>query len=461
MVDVLVVGAGPGGYVAAIRAAQLGLSVALVEKDNVGGVCLNWGCIPSKALIHNAEVIGHFQHARDYGVTVDSMTIDFGPAIDRSRQVSSRIVKGVEYLVRKNKLDLIKGTARLVGRGKVVVDADRQGREVEATHIIVATGGRPMVLPGLEPDGGKQVLTSYEALAMKELPKRIVIIGGGAIGCEFAYVWHTYGVDVTIVEMLPHLLPREDAEISAQVEDSFKRRGIKFRTGTKVERVDRSADPLTLTVSKDGQQEALTADKILLSVGWSPNSAGLGLEELGVELQRGYIAVGDQLQTNVPGIYAIGDVTGKLALAHVASAQGVACVEAIAGRPTSPLRYVDMPRCTYCSPQVASMGLTEAQAREAGHDVKVGTFPLRVLGKALAQNEAIGLAKIVTDAKYGEILGAHIVGPSATELIPELTLARMLEATAEEVGRNVHPHPTISEGVMEAALGALGHAIHI
>jgi dihydrolipoyl dehydrogenase len=459
--DVLVIGAGPGGYVAAIRAAQLKLSVGVVEKDELGGVCLNWGCIPSKALIHNAEVIDHFKHAKDYGVAVDNMTIDFGPAIDRSRQVSSRIVKGVEYLFKKNKLEHIKGTARLVGPNKVVVDPDGQGREVEAKHIILATGGRPMILPGLEPDGGKQVLTSYEALAQKELPKRIVVIGGGPIGCEFAYVWHAYGVDVTIVEMLPHLLPREDEEISRQLEDSFKRRGIKFRTGTKVEQVDRSGSPLKMTLSADGKQETLETDKILLSVGWRPNSEGLGLETLGVTVERGFIGVDDRLRTNLPGVYAIGDVTGKLPLAHVASHQGIVCVEGIAGLPVHPLHYVDMPRCTYCNPQVASMGLTEAQAREAGHDVKVGTFPLRVLGKALAQNEAVGLAKIVTDGKYGEILGAHIIGPSATELIPELTLARMLEATAEEIARNVHPHPTISEGVMEAALGALGRAIHI
>jgi dihydrolipoamide dehydrogenase len=389
------------------------------------------------------------------------MTIDFGPAIDRSRQVSSRIVKGVEFLFKKNKLDHIKGTARLAGANKVVVDPDGQGREVEAKNIILATGGRPMILPGLEPDGGKQVLTSYEALAQKELPKRIVIIGGGPIGCEFAYVWHSYGVDVTIVEMLPHLLPREDEEISRQLEDSFKRRGIKFRTGTKVEQVDRSGSPLKMTLSADGKQETLETDKIMLSAGWRPNSEGLGLEALGVTVERGFVAVDDRLSTNVPGVYAIGDVTGKLPLAHVASHQGIVCVEGIAGLPVHPLHYVDMPRCTYCNPQVASMGLTEAQAREAGHDVKVGTFPLRVLGKALAQNEAVGLAKIVTDGKYGEILGAHIIGPSATELIPELTLARMLEATAEEVARNVHPHPTISEGVMEAALGALGRAIHI
>ena len=461
MYDVLVIGAGPGGYVAAIRAAQLGLSVGVVERDEVGGVCLNWGCIPSKALIHNAEVIHHFKHARDYGVTIDSMSIDFGPAIDRSRQVSDRIVKGVQYLFRKNKLDLIKGTAKLAGPDTVVVDPQGQGREVKAKHIIVATGGRPFILPGLEPDGGKQVMTSYEALAQKELPKRVVIIGGGPIGCEFAYVWHAYGVDVTIVELLPHLLPREDIDISTQLEDSFKRRGIKFKTGTKVESVDRGSSPLTLTLSADGKQETMQADKILLSVGWVPNSQDLGLAELGVQIERNFIAVDDLMRTNVPGIYSIGDVTGKMPLAHVASAQGVTCVEAIAGQPVQPLRYIDMPRCTYCNPQVASMGLTEAQAREAGHDVKVGTFPLRVLGKALAQNEGIGIAKIVSDAKYGEILGAHLIGPNVTELIAELGLARMLEATAEEVGRNVHPHPTISEGVMEAALGALGHAIHI
>jgi dihydrolipoamide dehydrogenase len=461
MYDVLVIGAGPAGYVAAIRAAQLGMSVAVVERDELGGVCLNWGCIPSKALIHNAEVVSHFKHAKDYGVAFDNMTIDFGPAIDRSRQVSSRIVKGVEYLFRKNKLDLIKGTATLAGPNKVVVDPAGQGREVEAKHIIVATGGRPRTLPNLAPDASGQVLTSYEALQLKELPKRMVIIGGGPIGCEFAYVWHAYGVDVTIVEMLPHLLPNEDVDISIQLEDSFKRRGIKFRTGTRVEGVDRSASPMTLTISAGGKQEQLTADKIMVSVGWAPNTENLGLEALGVQVERGFITVDDRLRTTVPGIYAIGDVTGKVMLAHAGSAQGIACVEAIAGQEVQPLRYVDLPRCTYCNPQVASMGLTEAKAREAGYDVKVGTFPLRVLGKALAQNEAVGLVKLVTDAKYGEVLGAHIIGPSATELIPELTLARMLEATAEEIGRNVHPHPTISEGVMEAALGALGHAIHI
>ena len=461
MYDVVVIGAGPGGYVAAIRAAQLGMSVAVVERDQVGGVCLNWGCIPSKALIHNAEVINHFKHAKDYGVAFDNMSIDFAPAQERSRQVSDRIVKGVEYLFRKNKLERIKGTARLTARDTLAIEADGQSQEIKAKHIILATGGRPRILPGLEPDDGKQVMTSYEALAQRELPKRIIVIGGGAIGCEFAYVWHAYGVDITIVEMLPHLLPLEDVDISAQLEDSFKRRGIKFRVNTRVEQVDRSGSTVKLTVSSDGKQETIEADKVMVSAGWVPNSENLGLQELGVEFDRNFIKIDDQMRTNVEGIYAIGDVTGKLALAHVASAQGVTCVEAIAGHHTQPLRYIDMPRCTYCSPQVASMGLTEARAREAGFDVKVGVFPLRVLGKALAQNEAIGTAKIVTDAKYGEILGAHLIGPSVTEMIAELGLARMLEATAEEVGANVHPHPTISEGVMEAALAAMDRAIHI
>jgi dihydrolipoamide dehydrogenase len=461
MFDVAIIGGGPGGYVAAIRAAQLGLSVALVEKAELGGVCLNWGCIPSKALIHNAEVINHFNHAKDYGVGFDNMTVDFAPAIDRSRQVSGRIVKGVEFLMRKNKIEVVRGTATLAARDKIVVDADGQGREVQAKHIILATGGRPRTLPNLAPDASGQILTSYEALQLKELPKRMVIIGGGAIGCEFAYVWSSYGVDVTIVEALPHLLPNEDVEISTQLEDTFKRRGLKFRVGTRVTGVNRDASPMTLTLEADGKQETISADKIMISVGWAPNSEKLGLEALGVAVERGHVQVDDVMATNVPGIFAIGDVTGKLALAHVASAQGVTCVEAIAGHAVQPLRYVDMPRCTYCNPQVASLGLTEAQARERGHDVKVGSFPLRVLGKALAQNEATGLAKVVIDAKYGEVLGAHLIGPNVTELIAEFGLARMLEATAEEIGRNVHPHPTISEGVMEAALAAMGQAIHI
>jgi dihydrolipoamide dehydrogenase len=457
--DVVVIGGGPGGYVAAIRAAQLGLRTACVERERVGGVCLNWGCIPSKALIRNAEVVSLVRDAATYGITIDNFELDYGVAVDRSRKVVERLVKGVEFLFKKNKIELFEGEASITPEKRVVVQPD--GQELQARNIIIATGARALVLPGWTVDG-KRVLSFREAIVAKELPKSIVVVGAGALGMEFAYVYHAYGVEVTIVELLPHLLPLEDEDVSQVVERAYRRAGIKYHTGARGEAPRVSESGVELQVTVEGKAQTIKAEQALLAAGFRANSEKLGLEALGVEVdRRGAIQVDDVMRTNVPGIYAIGDVTGKLMLAHVGQAMGVVAAEAIAGREPAPLKYVDMPRCTYCHPQVASMGLTERDAREQGHDVRVGKFPLSANGKALALNDAEGFVKIVADAKHGELLGVHMVGPEVTELAAELGLARFLEATTLEVGELVHAHPTLTEAVKEAALAARGEAIHI
>jgi len=455
--DVVVVGAGPGGYVAAIRAGQLGLKTAIVEREALGGVCLNWGCIPSKALLKNAEVVSYFHRAEEFGLSFDNFKADYAAAVDRSRKVVDRNVRGVAYLLRKNKVDHITGEGRLTARGAVTVAPD--GTTLNAKNVILATGSSPSTLPSLPIDGDK-VITSRESIVLKNLPSSLVIVGAGAIGVEFAYLYHTYGVEVTLVELLPRLVPTEDAEISQQLERSFSRSGINIMTGTGVTGLEQSADGLKVKVEKDGVEQSIPCDKVLVAIGVQPNSDGLGLEELGIETSRGNIQIDDNMATNVPGVFAIGDVTGKMALAHVASAQGVAAAEHIAGRETRSLDYSLMPRATYCQPQIASFGLSEEEAREQGYDVKVGKFNVQANGKALAMGETEGMVKLVVDAKYGELLGGHMIGPEVTELLGELALTKLLEGTSLEMGWAVHPHPTISEMLKEAALDAQGRALH-
>ena len=457
--DVVVIGAGPGGYVAAIRAAQLGLSTAVIEDDNVGGVCLNWGCIPSKSLLRNAEVLELVKNAGEYGISVGDVTYDYGLAIDRSRQVVRRLTGGVGSLLRKNGVEHIGGRGVLQSANTIAVaGADRA---ISADNIIVATGARARHVPGIPVDG-ETVLTSREAIVLREVPERVAIVGGGAIGVEFADIYHSYGAEVMIIEMLPRLVPLEDEEISEQLERVFRRRGIGFKTGAMVGgvAVSEGAAVVTVTDADDAVSE-IECDKVLVAIGVQGNTEYIGLEVAGVDTERGYITVDDEMRTNVPGVFAIGDVTGKLPLAHVASAQGVIAAEVIAGMNPMPLDYSLMPRATYCRPQIASFGLTEQQASDAGYSFKVGRFPMAASGKALAMGEPNGMVKLVVDNEVGELLGAHMIGPEATELLGEVGLSRLLEGTTTELGWLVHPHPTISETIKEAALAVEGEAIHI
>ena len=456
--DVVVIGAGPGGYVAAIRAAQLGLKTAIVEREALGGVCLNWGCIPSKALLKNAEILSYIHRAEEFGLHFDNFRADYSVAMDRSRKVVDRNTRGVAYLLRKNKVDHIEGTGKLKGGG--VVEIAPEAKQTTAKNIIIATGSRPRTIPPL-PIDGERVLSSRESIVLSELPSSMVIVGGGAIGVEFAYLYKTYGVDITIVELLPRLVPTEDEEISQVLERAFSRQGINVIAGATVTGLDTRPDGVAVSVDKDSVAQTITCEKVLVAIGVQPNTEGLGLEELGISTQDGGIQIDDNMATNVPGVYAIGDVTGKLALAHVASAQGVTAVEHIAGLDTQPLDYVSMPRATYCQPQIASFGLTEAQAREQGHEVKVGRFNVQANGKALAMGETEGIVKLVVDAQYGELLGGHMAGPEVTELLGELSMARLLEGTTLELGWMVHAHPTLSEMLKEAALDAQGRTIHM
>ena len=457
--DVVVIGAGPGGYVAAIRAAQLGLSTAVIEDDNVGGVCLNWGCIPSKSLLRNAEVLELVKNAGEYGISVGDVTFDYGLAIDRSRQVVRRLTGGVGSLLRKNGVEHISGRGILQSANTIAIDG--ADRAISADNIMVATGARARHIPGIPVDG-ETVLTSREAIVLREVPERVVIVGGGAIGVEFADIYHSYGAEVMIIEMLPRLVPLEDEEISQQLERVFRHRGIGFKTGAMVGGVAVSEGTAAVTVTDaDGAVSEIECDKVLVAIGVQGNTEDIGLEVAGVNTERGYITVDDEMRTNVPGIFAIGDVTGKLPLAHVASAQGVIAAEVIAGMNPMPLDYSLMPRATYCRPQIASFGLTEQQAIDAGYSFKVGRFPMAASGKALAMGEPNGMVKLVVDSEVGELLGAHIIGPEATELLGEVGLSRLLEGTTTELGWLVHPHPTISETIKEAALAVEGEAIHI
>ena len=456
--DLIVVGAGPGGYVAAIRAARLGLKTAVVERSELGGICLNWGCIPSKALLRNAEIVSLFHRASEFGVSCDNLSFDFGVAIDRSREVVGRLTRGVGLLFRKNKVEHLKGEAVL--RGGTSLEVKGTGQTLTADHILLATGARARSLPTLPLDGST-VMTSREALERKDVPGSVVIVGGGATGCEFAYLYNAYGAQVTVVELLPHLLPNEDEEVSQQLERSFTEQGMTLMTGAKVTGMTLKGDQAQVAVETSEGQQKVDCDRVLVAVGVQGNIEDLGLEETGVVTERGFITVDDEMRTSVPTISAIGDVTGKMLLAHVASAQGVMVAEHLAGQESPPVDYQLMPRAVYCKPQVASWGLTEGQAKEAGLQVKIGRFPFSANGKALGLAEAEGFVKVIVDEAYGEILGTHLIGAEVTESLAELSLARLLEGTAQEVGWLVHAHPTLSEVVKEAALAARGEAIHI
>jgi dihydrolipoamide dehydrogenase len=464
--DVVVLGAGPGGYVAAIRAAQLGLKTAIVEKKWWGGVCLNVGCIPSKALLRNAELAHIVQNEADtFGFSFDNLTIDYEAAYKRSRKVSDRLVKGVGFLMRKHKIDTYDGWGTIKDASTLTVALNEGGEEtITYKNLIIATGAHPRTIPGVELDAeGSRVVSYLPAILSPEAPKQIVIVGAGPIGLEFGYVYANYGADVTIVEMLDRLAPLEDAEVSTELARAYRRLGVKTLTDTRVESIEETDGGVTVKVSGEEGEQTIEAEQVLVAIGFAPNVEGFGLENLGVKLaERGsFIEIDDEMRTSIPNVYAIGDVTGKLMLAHVGSAMGIVAAEAIAGQETHPLDYKMMPRCTYCVPQVASFGYTAEEAEEAGYEVKVAKFPFQANGKALGLGESRGFVKLVTDAKYGEILGAHMVGPEVTELLPEFTLAHLTELTSAEIARNVHAHPTLSEALGEVAHGIVADYIHI
>ena len=466
--DVLIIGAGPAGYVAAIRSAQLGQKTAIIDKQWLGGVCLNIGCIPSKALLRNAEIAHTLrERGKEFGFSFDNLKLDYSAAVKRSRQVSDRLVKGVGFLMRKNNITVFMGTAHLNPGGSTelksvaVTDKDGGVSEVSAKNIILATGASAAV-PGAWKVDGEKIVTYWEAILQERLPASVIIIGAGAVGMEFATIWNAYGVEVSVVEMLPHILPLEDEEAASEVAKAYTKRGIKILAGHKVEAVETTKTGAKVTVSAEGETKVLEADQALIAIGFRPNSKGLGIEEAGAKInERGFVEIDGRMATNIPGIWAIGDVTGKLMLAHVGSAMGIVCAENIANHETVKLDYEMMPRATYCSPQVASFGLTEAQAKERGLTVKIGRFPFLANGKALGLGDFAGWVKLVVDEKLGEILGATMVGPEVTELLPELTMAHMMELTPAEIARNVHAHPTLSETLMEAAHVVEGSAIHI
>lgn len=458
--DLVVIGAGPGGYVAAIRAAQLGLKTAVVEKDRPGGVCLNWGCIPSKALLTSAELYENFKESERHGIKVHGLSVDYAQVIKRSREVADRLAKGVEFLLKKNHVPLIAGTGRLESKNRVVIDTPGKGtQQVEAERILIATGSKERTLPGLEVDG-KQILTSYEALVDTDMPDAILIIGGGAVGVEFAYIYSAFGCRVTVVEMEKQLLPGVDIEVARELEKAFKKKGIEVLTGTKYHSVEKFPGRVELVLDSGGDLKRRTANKVLVAVGRTPLSAGLGLEALGVELHRSYIKVDERMRTTCETVYAIGDVNGPPLLAHAASEEGIVAVECMVGKREKGIDHSHIPACVYAQPEVAVMGLTEEQAKEKGHEVKVGKFPFMASGKAIAAGHEEGFVKLVVDKEYGEILGCHIIGHGATDLIAEIGLARTLEATTTEVAGTVHAHPTMSEAIMEAALNAEGRGIN-
>lgn len=459
--DIIVLGSGPGGYVTAIRAAQLGFKVAIIEKENLGGICLNWGCIPTKALLKSAQVFDYLKHASDYGLTIEKFDKDFNAVISRSRGVADGMSKGIQFLMKKNKIDVIEGTGKVKAGKKVdVVGKDGKTTEYDADHIIIATGARSRELPNL-PQDGKKVIGYRQAMSLSEQPKSMIVVGSGAIGVEFAHFYNAMGTEVTIVEFMPNVVPVEDEDISKQFERSLKKAGIKVMTNASVEKVDTSGNGVKATVKTAKGEEILEADIVLSAVGIKSNIENIGLEEVGIATDRDKILVNAYYQTNIPGYYAIGDVVPGQALAHVASAEGILCVEKIAGLHVEPLDYGNVPGCTYATPEIASVGLTEKQAREKGYELKIGKFPFSASGKAKAAGTPDGFVKVIFDAKYGEWLGCHMIGSGVTDMIAEAVVARKLETTGHEIIKSIHPHPTMSEAIMEAAADAYGEVIHL
>ena len=459
--DVIVLGSGPGGYVTAIRASQLGLKTAVIEKESLGGVCLNWGCIPTKALLKSANVYEYINHAEDYGIKVSSHKADFNAVVKRSRTVAEKMSGGVQFLMKKNKIDVIMGTGKVIP-GKQIEVTDDKGKTTtySANQIIIATGAKSRQLPNLVQDG-KQIIGYREAMVLPKMPKKMVIVGSGAIGVEFAYFYNAMGVDVTIVEFLPNIVPVEDIDVSKQLEKTFKKKGISIMTNSSVEKVNKSDKGCEVIVKSKKGEESISCDIVLSAVGIQPNIENIGLEETGIIVDAGKIVVNEFYETNIPGYYAIGDVVAGQALAHVASAEGITCVEKIAGHNPEPIDYNNIPGCTYCSPEIASVGMTEKAAKEAGYELKVGKFPFSASGKASAAGHNDGFIKLIFDAKYGELLGGHMIGANVTEMIAEIVALRKLETTGHELIKTVHPHPTMSEAVMEAAAAAYDEVIHI
>ena len=458
--DIIVLGSGPGGYVAAIRASQLGFKTAIIEKENLGGICLNWGCIPTKALLKSAQVFDYLKHASDYGITVSSFDKDFNAVIQRSRGVADGMSKGIQFLMKKNKIDVIDGFGKLKPGKKIDVKNNDETTEYSADHIIIATGARSRELPNL-PQDGKKVIGYRQAMNLPEQPKSMIVVGSGAIGVEFAHFYNSMGTEVTIVEFLPNIVPLEDEDISKQMERSMKKSGVKIMTNASVERIDTSGNGVKAFVKTAKGEEMIEADVLLSAVGIKTNIENIGLEEVGIATDRDKILVNDFYQTNIPGYYAIGDVVPGQALAHVASAEGITCVEKIAGIHVDKIDYGNIPGCTYASPEIASVGLTEKQAKEKGYEVKIGKFPFTASGKAKAAGTPDGFVKVIFDAKYGEWLGCHMIGAGVTDMIAEAVVARKLETTGHEIIKSVHPHPTMSEAIMEAAADAYGEVIHL
>jgi dihydrolipoamide dehydrogenase len=459
--DVIVLGSGPGGYVTAIRASQLGFKTAIVEKESLGGVCLNWGCIPTKALIKSAQVFEYLQHAEDYGLKAAGVDKDFDAVVKRSRNVAGTMSKGVQFLLKKNKIEVINGYGKLLPGKKVsVTDANGKATEYTANNVIIATGARSRELPSL-PQDGKKIIGYRQAMTLEKQPKKLIVVGSGAIGIEFAYFYNAMGTDVTVVEYLPNIVPVEDKDISIQLEKSFKKAGVKVMTSSEVTKVDTAGKGVVVTVKTVKGEEILEADIVLSAVGIKTNIENIGLEDVGIATDRDKVLVNDFYQTNIPGYYAIGDITAGPALAHVASAEGILCVEKLAGMEVHPLDYGNIPGCTYSSPEIASVGLTEQQAKDKGLDIKVGKFPFTASGKAVASGTPEGFVKVIFDAKYGEWLGCHMIGAGVTDMIAEAVVARKLETTGHEILKTIHPHPTMSEAVMEAVAAAYDEVIHI
>ena len=459
--DVIVLGSGPGGYVTAIRASQLGFKVAVIEKENLGGVCLNWGCIPTKALLKSAQVFDYLKHASDYGLSVSSFDKDFTAVVGRSRGIADGMSKGVQFLMKKNKIDVIDGFGKMKPGKKVAVTAaDGKVTDYDADHIIIATGARSRELPNLPQDGVK-VIGYRQAMTLEKQPKSMIVVGSGAIGVEFAHFYNAMGTQVTIVEFLPNIVPLEDEDISKQMERSMKKAGVTIMTNSSVEKIDTSGAGVKAFVKTAKGEEVLEADILLSAVGIKTNLENIGLEEVGIATDRDKIIVNDFYQTNIPGYYAIGDVVPGPALAHVASAEGITCVEKIAGLHVDPIDYGNIPGCTYATPEIASVGLTEKQAKEKGYDLKIGKFPFTASGKAKASGTPDGFVKVIFDAKYGEWLGCHMIGAGVTDMIAEAVVARKLETTGHEILKTIHPHPTMSEAVMEAVADAYGEVIHL